>query len=183
MRFLSSPLIATALVLTSLMGLPALASDAPKKPAAKEEPPKPKFDYVEEEGEKGRSGYVYKRVAKPKFEEPQELPKAEPKEAHKPESKDAHGKKMTMASQTTMERKTMAMAHLPRKRKRRTTVTALLLRRKRRKKTMAMVHLKRTTATGVGMAKMPKSLWCQRSVRCTTRPSSSSMATTAPSHL
>jgi hypothetical protein len=32
-------------------------------------------------------------VAKPKFEEPQEVPKAEPKEAHKPEAKDGHGKK------------------------------------------------------------------------------------------
>ena len=76
MRFLSSTLIAAALVLTSFMGSPALANDPPKKPAAKEEPPKPKFDYVEEEGEKGRSGYVYKRVAKPKFEEPEPIPKA-----------------------------------------------------------------------------------------------------------
>jgi len=92
MRFLSSSLIAAALALTNLIGSPALASDPPKKPAAKEEPPKPKFDYVEEEGEKGRSGYVYKRVAKPKFEEPQEVPKAEPKE-YKPEPKDDHGKK------------------------------------------------------------------------------------------
>ncbi len=93
MRFSTSSLIATALVLTSLFGTPVLANDPPKKPAAKEEPPKPKFDYVEEEGETGRSGYVYKRVAKPKFEEPQEVPKAEPKEAHKPEPKDDHGKK------------------------------------------------------------------------------------------
>ena len=93
MRFSSSTLIATALVLTSFLGSPAFASDPPKKPAAKEEPPKPKFEYVEEEGEPGRSGYIYKRVAKPKFEEPKELPKAEPKEAHKPEPKDDHGKK------------------------------------------------------------------------------------------
>ena len=93
MRFLSPTLIAVAVVLTSLLGSPAMASDAPKKPAAKEEPPKPKFDYVDEEGEKGRSGYVYKRVTKPKFEEPQEVPKAEPKEAQKPEPKDDHGKK------------------------------------------------------------------------------------------
>ena len=92
MRFLSSPLIAATLVLTSVVSSPAFANDPPKKPAAKEEPPKPKFEYVEEEGETGRSGYVYKRVAKPKFEEPQEVPKAEPKE-HKPEPKDAHGKK------------------------------------------------------------------------------------------
>jgi hypothetical protein len=93
MRFLSSPFLAVALVLTSLTGSPALANDPPKKPAAKEEPPKPKFDYVEEAGEPGRSGYVYKRVAKPKFEEPKELPKAEPKEPQKPEPKDDHGKK------------------------------------------------------------------------------------------
>ncbi len=93
MRFSSSTLIATALVLTSFIGSPAWANDPPKKPAAKEEPPKPKFEYVEEEGEPGRSGYIYKRVAKPKFEEPKELPKAEPKEAHKPEPKDDHGKK------------------------------------------------------------------------------------------
>lgn len=93
MRFSISPLIAAALVLTSLIGSPALANDPPKKPAAKEEPPKPKFDYVEEEGEKGRSGYIYKRVAKPKFEEYQEVPKAEPKEPEKPEPKDDHGKK------------------------------------------------------------------------------------------
>ena len=93
MRFSSSTLIATALVLTSFIGLPVWANDPPKKPAAKEEPPKPKFEYIEEEGELGRSGYIYKRVAKPKFEEPKELPKAEPKEAHKPEPKDDHGKK------------------------------------------------------------------------------------------
>ena len=93
MRFLSSTLTAAALVLTSLIGSPALANDPPKKPAVKEEPPKPKFDYIEEEGEKGRSGYVYKRVAKPKFEEPQEVPKAEPKEPEKPAPKDDHGKK------------------------------------------------------------------------------------------
>jgi hypothetical protein len=93
MRFSSSTLLATALVLASLIGMPALANDPPKKPAAKEEPPKPKFEYVEEEGELGRGGYIYKRVAKPKFEEPKEVPKAEPKEAHKPEAKDEHGKK------------------------------------------------------------------------------------------
>lgn len=93
MRFLSFTLIAAVLLLTSFIGSPAMANDPPKKPAVKEEPPKPKFDYVEEEGEKGRSGYMYKRVAKPKFEEPQEVPKAEPQKAHKPEPKDDHGKK------------------------------------------------------------------------------------------
>jgi hypothetical protein len=91
MRF-SSSFLAVFLALASLFGSPVWANDPPKKPAAKEEPPKPKFDYVEEEGEPGRSGYVYKRVAKPKFEEPQEVPKAEPKE-HKPAAKDDHGKK------------------------------------------------------------------------------------------
>ena len=70
MRFLSTSLIAAALALTSLIGSPALANDPPKKPAAKEEPPKPKFDYAEEDGEHGRSGYIYKHVVKPKFEEP-----------------------------------------------------------------------------------------------------------------
>ena len=73
------------------MGLPAFAND-PHKAAVKEEPPKPKFEYADEEGEPGRSGYVYKRVVKPKFEEPKELPKAEPKDPHKPEPKDDHGK-------------------------------------------------------------------------------------------
>jgi hypothetical protein len=95
MRFSISPLIAAALVLTSLISSPALANDPPKKPAAKEEPPKPKFDYIEEEGEKGRSGYVYKRVAKPKFEEPEPIPKApfpEPPEPPEPPKKDDHGK-------------------------------------------------------------------------------------------
>jgi len=78
--------------MTSGLSLPVLANDPPKKSAVKEEPPKPKFDYVDEEGEVGRSGYVYKHVAKPKFEEPKELPKGEAKEAHKPEPKDEHGK-------------------------------------------------------------------------------------------
>ena len=92
MRFSFSPLIVAALVLTSLIGSPVLASDPPKKPAAKEEPPKPKFDYIEEEGEKGRSGYVYKRVAKPKFEEPEPIPKAPFPEPPEPPKKDDHGK-------------------------------------------------------------------------------------------
>jgi hypothetical protein len=96
MRFLSSTLFAVALGLTNLVVLPAMANDPPKKPAAKEEPPKPKFDYVEEAGEPGRSGYVYKRVAKPKFEEPETIPKApfpEPPEPPEPPKKDDHGKK------------------------------------------------------------------------------------------
>ena len=90
MRF-SSSLIAAICVLASLIGSPALASDPPKKPA-KEEPPAPKFDYIEEPGETGRSGYVYKRVAKPKFEEPEPVPKAPPPEPPEPPKKDDHGK-------------------------------------------------------------------------------------------
>ncbi len=91
MRFSTSLLFACILALTSLVSTPVLASDPPKK-AVKEEPPAPKFEYVEEQGVTGRSGYQYKRVAKPKFEEPQEVPKAEPKEPPKPE-KDSHDKK------------------------------------------------------------------------------------------
>lgn len=96
MRFPSSTFITAILVLTSLFGLPAWANDPPKKPAATEEPPKPSFDYVEEEGVKGRGGYIYKRVAKPKFEEPEPIPKApfpEPPEPPEPPKKDDHGKK------------------------------------------------------------------------------------------
>lgn len=91
MRFSSFYLFAVTLLLTSLVGSPALANDPPKK-AAKEEPPAPKFEYVEEEGVEGRGGYLYKRVAKPKFEEPQGIPKAPPKEAPEPPKKDDHGK-------------------------------------------------------------------------------------------
>ena len=58
----------------------------------KEEPPAaPEVEYVKEAGVKGRSGYVYKRVAKPKFEEPAKVPKAPPKEPEKPEPKEEHG--------------------------------------------------------------------------------------------
>ncbi|MEY4121584.1 MAG: hypothetical protein RLZZ457_422 [Pseudomonadota bacterium] len=69
---------------------PAFSSDA-KKPAAPVVEEK-KFKYVEEEGNPGRSGYVYKRVARETFEEPKQLPKEEPKPAPKPEPKDSHGK-------------------------------------------------------------------------------------------
>ena len=93
MRFSSFPFLAALLVLTSLFGMPSLASDAPKKPAVKEEPAKPKFDYVEEAGEPGRSGYVYKRVAKPKFEEPETIPKAPFPEPPDPPKKDDPVKK------------------------------------------------------------------------------------------
>jgi hypothetical protein len=91
MRFSFAIISTTLLVLAGTFSSSVLASDPPKK-AVKEEPPKPKFEYVEENGEVGRGGYVYKRVAKPKFEEPQEVPKAEPKEPPKPPAKDDHGK-------------------------------------------------------------------------------------------
>ena len=91
MRFSSSTLLATTLLLTSLIGTPAIANDPPKK-AVKEEPAQPKFEYVDEQGEPGRGGYIYKRVAKPKFEEPKEVPKPEPKEPPKPPPKEDHGK-------------------------------------------------------------------------------------------
>jgi len=91
MRFSFSFLFAITCVLTGLSSTSALASDPPKK-AAIEEPAKTKFDYIEEKGEVGRSGYVYKRVAKPKFEEPQEVPKEEPKEPPKPPEKEDKAK-------------------------------------------------------------------------------------------
>ncbi len=92
MRFSISILFATTLLLMSFLGTSAFASDPPKKPAAKEEPPAPKFEYIEEQGYEGRGGYIYKRVAKPAFEEPQPTPKAPPPEPPKPPSKDDHGK-------------------------------------------------------------------------------------------
>ena len=69
---------------------PAFSSDA-KKPAAPVVEEK-KFNYVEEEGTPGRSGYIYKRVAREAYEEPKPLPKEEPKPAPKAEAKDSHGK-------------------------------------------------------------------------------------------
>ena len=79
-----------AAVLASMLCTPAFSSDA-KKPAAPVVEEK-KFNYVEEDGTPGRSGYVYKRVAREKYEEPKQLPKEEPKPAPKPEAKDSHGK-------------------------------------------------------------------------------------------
>ena len=79
-----------AAVLASMLCTPAFSSDA-KKPAAPVVEEK-KFNYVEEDGTPRRSGYVYKRVAREKFEEPKQLPKEEPKPAPKPEAKDSHGK-------------------------------------------------------------------------------------------
>jgi len=68
---------------------PALASDAPKAPPPKEKEP----NYATEEGAKGRSGTVYKRVLKDQRGEPEPLPKVEPKpEEAKKDAKDAHGK-------------------------------------------------------------------------------------------
>jgi hypothetical protein len=118
MRFLSSTLFAVALGLTNLVVLPAMANDPPKKPAAKEEPPKPKFDYVEEAGEPGRSGYVYKRVAKPKFEEPETIPKApfpEPPEPPERPKNDDHGKKDDHGAPMKDEKKDDGHAAPPKK--------------------------------------------------------------------
>ena len=76
--------------LMALAGLsaPALASDAPKPPPEEKKP-----NYAKEEGEKGRSGTVYKRILKDPRVEPEPLPKEEPKPTEaKKEAKDAHGK-------------------------------------------------------------------------------------------
>lgn len=89
-RSFSSFVLGLAALVASLLCTPAFASDA-KKPAAPVVEEK-KFNYVEEEGTPGRSGYVYKRVAREKFEEPKQLPKEEPKPAPKAEAKDSHGK-------------------------------------------------------------------------------------------
>jgi len=90
MRFSTSTILAFSLGLTSLIGMPAWASDPPKKPEVKEEP---KIIYVEEAGELGRRGNVYKRVAKPKFEEPEPVPKAPfPAPPEQPKKEDS-GKK------------------------------------------------------------------------------------------
>ena len=89
-RSFSSFVLGLAALVASLLCTPAFASDA-KKPAAPVVEEK-KFNYVEEEGTPGRSGYVYKRVAREKLEEPKQLPKEEPKPAPKAEAKDSHGK-------------------------------------------------------------------------------------------
>jgi hypothetical protein len=90
MRFSSSTFFVFFLILTSLMGTSVWASDPAKKPEVKEEP---KINYVEEAGELGRRGNVYKRVAKPKFEEPEPVPKAPFPEPPEPPKKEDSGKK------------------------------------------------------------------------------------------
>jgi hypothetical protein len=90
MRFSTSTFFAFSLVLTGFFGASAWASDPPKKPEVKEEP---KIIYVEEEGELGRRGNVYKRLAKPKFEEPEPLPKAPFPKPPEPTKKEDSGKK------------------------------------------------------------------------------------------
>lgn len=90
MRFSTSTFFAFSLVLTSLFGSSVWASDPPKKAEVKEEP---KINYVEEAGELGRRGNVYKRVAKPKFEEPEVVPKAPFPEPPEPTKKEDSGKK------------------------------------------------------------------------------------------
>jgi len=89
-RFFSSPVICLAAVLLSGLGTSAFASDAkkPAEPVVEEK----KFKYIEEEGTPGRSGYVYKRVAREDLPEPQLKAKEEPKPPPKPEAKDSHGK-------------------------------------------------------------------------------------------
>lgn len=88
-RFVTS-LSRLSLVLSLSLSSLAWANDHGAK---KEEPvpSAPDVEYVKEEGIKGRSGYVYKRVAKPKFEEPEKVPKAPPKEPEKPEPKEEAG--------------------------------------------------------------------------------------------
>jgi hypothetical protein len=90
MRFSFSTFFAFSFVLTSLMGTSVWASDPPKKPEVKEEP---KIIYVEEAGELGRRGNVYKRVAKPKFEEPEPVAKAPFPAPPEPPKKEDSGKK------------------------------------------------------------------------------------------
>jgi hypothetical protein len=77
-------------------GLPPAWANEPKKPVVPEVEVK-KFKYVDEEGEKGRSGYVYKRALRPNEDEPKPKPwepAKEPKAAEKEEhgKADAHGK-------------------------------------------------------------------------------------------
>lgn len=90
MQRLISHLLRLSVLLALWASALAWANDHGEK---KEEPAPsaPEVEYVKEEGIKGRSGYVYKRVAKPKFEEPQMVPKAPPKEPEKPEPKEEHG--------------------------------------------------------------------------------------------
>lgn len=77
-------------------GLTPAWANEPKKPVVPEVEVK-KFKYVDEEGEKGRSGYVYKRALRPNEDEPKPKPwepPKEPKAAEKEEhgKADAHGK-------------------------------------------------------------------------------------------
>ncbi len=77
-----------------LQGSPVRANEEHGAPPAKEEPKAPKIEYIKEDGIPGRGGYVYKHVAKPKFEEPKVAPKLPPKEPPKPaEKEDSHAKK------------------------------------------------------------------------------------------
>jgi len=86
----------------SVVGLTPIWANEPKKSAASEEEVK-KFTYANEAGEKGRSGYVYKRALKSNPGEPTLVPwepAKDPKLAQKEEqgksdghgSADAHGK-------------------------------------------------------------------------------------------
>jgi hypothetical protein len=89
MQRLVSSFLRLSLILSLWAGASAWANGHEEK--KEEPPPAPEVEYVKEPGVKGRSGYVYKRVAKPKFEEPTKVPKAPPKEPEKPEPKEEHG--------------------------------------------------------------------------------------------
>lgn len=95
MKFLPQSLTRLAfssLLLCATVGLqPALASDAKKEPPKEEEK---EIKYVDEPGQLGRAGNVYKRVEHEKYDEPQLKAKEPPAPPPKPEPKDdGHGKK------------------------------------------------------------------------------------------
>ena len=91
-RFSGRPLVPYACwFFLALAGFsaPVFASDAAKAPPPKEKEP----NYADEEGAKGRSGAVYKRVLKEARGEPEPVVKEEPKPVEaKKDAKDVHGK-------------------------------------------------------------------------------------------
>lgn len=95
MKLLPHPLLRISLYCIVLIGAvcatPVLASEAKKEPPKVEEK---EVKYVNEPGEAGRAGQVYKRVEREKYDEPQFKPKEPPAPPPKPEPKDdGHGKK------------------------------------------------------------------------------------------
>jgi len=114
---------------------PVFASDAAKAPPPKEKEP----NYADEEGAKGRSGAVYKRVLKEARGEPEPVVKEEPKPV---EAKKTP--RTRMARQMTTAKKRMTT---PRKKKKNTmTGTAPPPKKKRRKTPRKMMD------TAVAMA-------------------------------